>query len=136
MQELFTFAFHQLCNRNTGPSADDTGNLFFCDFIPEQRVLVFLLFFCNGLLFFQLLFQLRQTTVFQFSSFVQIIVTFCTFDLCIDLFQLFPQFLYFGNRIFFIFPFGFHFVELVTHLRQFLLYIFQMRLGEFVILFL
>ncbi len=43
---------------------------------------------------------------------------------------------YFGNRIFFIFPFGFHFVELVTHLGQFLLYIFQMRLGEFIILFL
>ena len=64
VQELFTFAFHQFCNRNTGPSADDTGNLFFCDFIPEQRVLAFLLFFCNGLLFFQLLFQLRQTTVF------------------------------------------------------------------------
>ena len=136
MQEFLPFALHQFRYRNAGPSADNAGDFFFSHLVPQQRVLVLFLLFCNGFFVFQLFFQLRQTTIFQFGSLVQIVVPFSTLDLSVDLLQFFPQFLHFRNGIFFVFPFCLHGIELVTHLGEFLLYFLQMCLRQFVVLFL
>ena len=135
MEQLLPLALHQFGNRNASPAADDSCDFLFRYFITQQRVLLFLLLFCNGFLFCQFLLQCRQSAVFQFRSTVQIVITFCTLDLCIDLFQFFPQLLYLGDCIFLVLPLGFHLVELIPHLREFLLYLLQMCFGQLVILF-
>ena len=135
MQQLLALALHQTGNRNTGPTLDNAGNFFIGNLVTQQGVLALCLL---GLCFFlfQLLFQFRQTAVFEFRSLVEVISLFCAFDIRIQLLNICTQLLYLANGIFFVVPARLHRIELLAHLCQFLLNFRQMLLRQLVILFL
>ena len=127
-KQLLPFALHQLCHRDARPPTDDPGDLLLRDLIPQQACILLGV----GDLFFllQLLLQLGQLGVLQFRRLVVIRIPGRLLNLALDGFHLRPQALHLGNGILFVLPLCLHFVEPGTHLRQFLLDLFQVLLGQ------
>ena len=135
MQQLFPLALHQPGDGNAGPAADNPGDFLLGDLVPQEAVFP-AAFLGDGLLLFQLLFQLRQLTVFQLRGPVQVVAAFRLLDLSVDTLDFLPQAGDLADGLFFRLPAGFHGVEGVPLLRQFLLHFSQMYPGQGVLLFL
>ena len=95
-----------------------------------------LFFFGTLFLFGQFGLQFGQTAVFEFGRPVEVVAFLRFFDLVIQAFQLFAQFLHFANGSLFVFPLGFQFIKLAAHFGEFLADFFQMLLGQLIALFL
>ena len=106
LQQFFTFAFHQLAYRYPGPAGDHFCDFFFTDFLFQKTSILTLI--CLLLFFFQLLFQVRQSTVFQLCQFLQIIVSLCIFDIMFYRFDLLLDDFDLGNGFFLAFPLSTH----------------------------
>ena len=88
MQGLISLTLSQLCHRNAGPTGNDSGNLFVCHALVDQRQVLIL----NLLLFFlQLLLQLWQTSILKLCSLFQIISLLGCLNLAVHILDLFPD---------------------------------------------
>ena len=117
-QDLRTLALCELCDRNTGPAGNDSGNLFVGHALMNQRQ-VFILNLL--LLFLQLLLQLWQTSILKLCSLFQIIRMLCLFYIFINLFNRFTEFLNTLDTDFFIIPLCFLSCKFISEFCQFLL---------------
>ena len=122
MQDLGTLTFGQFCNRDAGPSGNDSCDLFVCYTVMYQRqIFAFYLFLFN----LQLFLKFRQFAVLQLCCFVQIIASLCFFDLFVHIFNLFTQHGQIFNRMFFVIPLSFFACKRFTLFCQLLLQVFQ-----------
>ena len=135
LQQLLPFALLQPGNGDARPTADNPGDFFFGDFIPQQTAFAPV---AVGDLFFllQFLLQFRQLAVFQLGRLAQIVVPFGLGDLGVGAFNVLAQLLHLLNGGFLVLPAGFHFLHLFPLLAQLFLQHFQTALAGFVILFL
>ena len=129
MEELFALAFHKLGHGDTGPAADDPGDFLFGDLIPQEAVFA-AAFLGNGFFLFQLLLQLRQLAVLQLGGAVQIVGALRLLDFGVDALDFLPEAGDLADGFLFGFPTGFHGVEGIPLLGQFLLDFIEMDLGE------
>ncbi len=125
IEQFVPLALHQSGDRYSRPPSNNPRNLLFGDLIPQQGGILLRLA-CHSFLRFELFLELRQLSIFQFGGSVQVVFALRLLDVRIDLFQLLPQLLYLADRVFFIFPAGFHPLELLPHLGKLLLDLFQM----------
>ena len=121
-QDLSTLSLCQLCYRNTGPAGNNPLDLFLSHTLMYQAHILFVHALFLDL---QLLLQLRQLAILQFSCFIQIIITLCQLDLFIHCFDLLTQRLQLFNGFLLVVPLCLLAVELIAQLGKFLLKCFQ-----------
>ena len=133
MEELFSFAFHELGYRDAGPAPDNTGDLFVGHAVMQQAVLTTGLF-SLAFFFLQFLLQAGKLTVLEFSGTVEIIGALGFLDLGIGGLDLLTQLVDLADGFLFGFPFGFHGIEAVTLLSQLFLDVGELFLAEVVLI--
>jgi hypothetical protein len=80
LQDFLAFAFEHACDRNSGPSRDYIGDVFFGDLLFEQRT--FILHGCKPLVQFSLpLLELDEFAILEFGGALVIPVTLGLFRL-------------------------------------------------------
>ena len=129
VEELLALAFHELGDGDAGPAADNPGDLFFGNLVPQEAVLTLALL-GDSLFLLQILLQLRQFAILQFRGAVQIVGALRLLDLGIDTLNLLAEGADLADGFLFRFPAGLHGVELVPLLGKFLLDLVQLRLGK------
>ena len=132
VKQLLAFALHQLCDRDTRPAADDSGDFLLRHLVAQQAVLA-LGFFGDGFLRRQLLLELRQFAVLQFCCLVQVILTLGALHFGVHALDFLAQLVHLRDGVLFAFPLRLHLVELVALLRQLLLNFCQTRLCQLVV---
>ena len=132
MQQLFALRFHQPRDRDTGPALDDLCNFFFRYLVAQQIRALGILRLLFILL--ELLFELRQVAIFELRSFFVLAVFLGSFDIAVQLLDLFTQLLDLTDCLFFVFPLRLHGVEALAVFGKLLLQLGKARLGKLVVL--
>ena len=122
MHQFFAFATAQPGYRNTGPGADDLGDIFLVNLFLQQYVVVGI--FIMGLHFGQFFFQRRQTAILQFCQFIQIIAALSTFHFLFYGVDFFLYLAHTGDRSLFSIP---AFDQRLVFLPQFGQFFFDLR---------
>ena len=133
-QQLFPLPLHQAADGDVGPAAHDFSNLLIGDLIPQEAGPVVSSLAGLRLLFLlrQALLELRQAAVFQLGGPIEVVLPLGLFNIRVHRLQLLPQLLDALDGGFFILPPGLHRRKLGPHIRQLLLKLQEMLLGELV----
>ena len=130
VQQLLPFSFHQTAYRDAGPFGYNVGDLPFGDGVVHQSIFGVLFAFTFSLL--ELFFQRRQIGVFQLGGLFVFQVVLGLLDLTMHLLDLALQLFHPVHTALFGLPEGFHGIELVFLLAQFLGQLLETVFGQLI----
>ena len=81
LKQFFHFALYQPGHRDTGPLRDHLGDVVFAHLFAQQAFVGTVFLGELGFLGLQLFLQVREGAVFEFGSFVQVVIAFGLFHL-------------------------------------------------------
>ena len=119
LQQFLHLALHQPGHRDPGPFGDHLGNVVFADFFSQQALVGTVLLGDPRLLLLELLLETGEGAVFQFSSFVEVVVALGLFHLQLHPFDLLLEAGEIVDRPFLLLPLGIEAALLFAQFRQF-----------------
>ena len=132
VEQLLPLALHQAGHGDAGPALDDAGDLLVGDLIPQQGAGLALV--GDLLLFLQGFFQGGDLAVLQLGGLVQVVLALGLFQLGVGSFQIGAELLDLTDGLLLVVPLGLLRLELLAHVRELLLDLGQVLLGEVVAL--
>ena len=119
VEQLFALAFHHAVDRNTGPAADNTGDIVFGDLFLEQRIV--------GVArrFRELLLQFGDPPVLQFARLLQVTAALRLFEFDPRLVEIFLDPRFGVDLVALVLPARGQFARLLFEFGQFLAQVFE-----------